>query len=187
MTGALTVSFTRRRGRADQVHVTRGDTTTTGWEFPSYGDALPHDLVHLVVEEGLDLTDGFWGLIDQGAYVVMVGDQAVLTRDGVPLAQRPDTGFAGLRRAEEAVAILGPQPHLEQSGEIILAWVDPGSFATPDLPGTARRLGFQLPQSATSDRVDTIHTRLRDLARRWRDGEDGTITLTWHRASTSGR
>ncbi|EFC81143.1 hypothetical protein [Parafrankia sp. EUN1f] len=52
----------------------------------------------------------------------------------------------GLTRAEEAVAILGPQPHLEQSGKIIIARLDPASFATPDLPGIARGRGFQLAE-----------------------------------------
>ena len=49
----LEVAFVRRRGGRDRVYVTRADGTSTGWDFPSYGDWLPHDLCHLVVEEGL--------------------------------------------------------------------------------------------------------------------------------------
>ncbi|WP_322750757.1 MULTISPECIES: hypothetical protein [unclassified Frankia] len=181
MTSALTVSFTRRRGQLDRVHVTRSDASTTRWEFPSYGDVLPHDLVHLIVEVELGLTDGFWGLIDQGADVVMVDSQAVITRDRVPLTEQPGADFTGLMRAEEAVALLGPQPHLEQPGKIIVARLDPDSLTAPDPRDTAHRLGFQLPNTATPERIDAIHTRLRTLARQWRDTDDGTITLTWRR------
>lgn len=179
VTGALTASFTRCRGHTDGVRVTRGDGTTTGWDFPSYGDVLPHDLVHVIVEEGLGLTDGFWSLVDQGADVVMAGDQAVLCRDGVPLTEQPDADFTGLMRAEEAVALLGPQPHLAQAGEFLVARLDPEPVTASDLPDTARRLGFQLPPDATPDRIEAVRTRLRDLARRWRDTDDGTITLTF--------
>jgi hypothetical protein len=56
----------------------RTDGTETEWEFPSYGEALPHDLVHFAVEQGLGLNDGFWGLLDDGAEVVMVNDQSRL-------------------------------------------------------------------------------------------------------------
>jgi hypothetical protein len=61
----LEASFVRRRGSRDRVYVTRSDGTTTGWDFPSYGDGLPHDLCHLVVEEALGLSEGFWGLVDR--------------------------------------------------------------------------------------------------------------------------
>ena len=46
----LEVTFVCRRRQRDRVYVTRSDGTTTGWDFPSYGDGLPHDLCHLVVE-----------------------------------------------------------------------------------------------------------------------------------------
>src|SRR3984893_12789772 len=62
-------TFVRRRGSRDRVYVTRGDGTSTGWDFPSYGDGLPHDLCHLVVEEALRLADGFWGVVHQGGGV----------------------------------------------------------------------------------------------------------------------
>jgi len=33
----------------------------------SYGDGLPHDLAHLVVESAFGLRGGFWGRVDDGA------------------------------------------------------------------------------------------------------------------------
>ncbi|MDQ3570648.1 MAG: hypothetical protein M3450_12995 [Actinomycetota bacterium] len=84
----LDATFVRRRGSRDRVYVTRADGTSTSWHFPSYGDGLPHDLCHLVVEDELGLTDGFWGLIDQGVEVRLVNNQATLcaaTRRSPPL------------------------------------------------------------------------------------------------------
>ncbi len=95
----------------------------------------------------------------------MVDSQAVITRDRVPLTEQSGAEFTGLMRAEEAIALLGLQPHLEQPGEMIFAWLDPDSLTTPDPPDTAHRLGFQLPNTATPERIDAIHTRLRALAR----------------------
>lgn len=90
-------------------------------------------------------------------------------------------------RAEEAVTLLGPQPRLDQSGQITVAWLDPGGFAA-DLPAAADRLGYQLPPNATADRAAAtadraaaIDARLRDLAHRWRATDTITITLAWHR------
>ena len=115
MPGHLSASFTRRPGERDLVHVVRTDGTETEWEFPGYGDALPHDLVHFVVEQGLGLKDGFWGLLDDGAEVVWVSDQAVLSRNGEPLRE-PAVNFSGLVKAEEAVALLGPGPSSNRPG-----------------------------------------------------------------------
>ena len=102
----LKVSFVRRRGSRDRVYVTRGDGSSTGWDFPSYGDGLPHDLCHLVVEDELGLTEGFWGLVDQGVDVGLVNNQATLMRQGEPLVEHVSIDFSGLNEAEAAVAIL---------------------------------------------------------------------------------
>lgn len=91
------------------MYVTRADGTSTGWDFPSYGDWLPHDLCHLVVEDELGLTDGFWGLVDLGIEVGLVNNQATLMRDGAPLVEHAQLDLTGLMEAEAAVAALtGP-------------------------------------------------------------------------------
>ena len=51
----------------DSFFVVRTDGTEVTWTFPSYGDGLPHDLVHLVVESACGIARGFWGLVDGGA------------------------------------------------------------------------------------------------------------------------
>jgi hypothetical protein len=180
MSGCLTASFTRRRGEHDQVQVVRTDGTKTEWEFPSYGDALPHDLVHFIVEEGLGLTDGFWGLIDNGADVVMVDDQAVLSRNGEPLRE-PLLDFSGLVKAEEAVALLGPQPVLEAVGRVMVARLDPGSFSPSASGETVSHLGFRLPGGTTAETAAEIQGRLRELALQWRQLSNKSITVAWCR------
>jgi hypothetical protein len=179
MSGCLTASFTRRRGEHDQVQVVRTDGTKTKWEFPSYGDGLPHDLVHFIVEEGLVLTDGFWGLIDNGADVVMVNDQAVLSRDGKPLREAL-VDFSGLVKAEEAVALLGPQPVVEAVGRVMVARLDPGSFSPPTSEKVSH-LGFRLPGGTTTETVAEIQRRLRELALQWRQLSNESITVAWCR------
>ncbi len=178
MNGCLTATFTRHREANDHVQVIRSNETSTEWEFPNYGDALPHDLVHFIVEEGLGLTGGFWGLVDDGADVVMVNDQAVLSRDGEPL-KPPHVDFSGLVQAEKAVALLGPRPVLETAGQLTIARLDPGSFSPPASDDTVTRLGFRLPDGATAEVIAEIQGRLRQLARQWRQFDNESITLTW--------
>jgi hypothetical protein len=100
---SLTVTFVRHRGRRDRIYVERPDGSQLSWTFPTYGDRLPHDLGHLVVERALGIDDGFWGLVADGADVALVHNVATLVRDGNPLV-KSDVDFSGLRRAEDAVA-----------------------------------------------------------------------------------
>ena len=51
----LVASFIRSRGERDRVHVRRSDGTETSWLLPTYGEGMPHDLVHLVVEAAFGL------------------------------------------------------------------------------------------------------------------------------------
>jgi hypothetical protein len=185
----LEVSFVRRRGQRDHVYVHRSDGTETDWAFPSYGDGLPHDLCHLVVEQGLGLTEGFWGLVDRGVAVGLVNNQATLMRDGTPLADQPDVDLSGLMQAEAAVAALGsPMLALEQAGVLVVA--RPGAAPDPDVDTPTEPLdvrsvfgaGVDLPPTATPAAIAAIRTELTDLAPRWRTLPDGgAITLTFER------
>jgi hypothetical protein len=62
----LKATFVRVQGERDRIYVHRSDGTEVSWVFPTYGDALPHDLVHLVVETVFSLSRGFWGRVDEG-------------------------------------------------------------------------------------------------------------------------
>jgi len=66
-TQVLRAAFVRTAGARDRIYVTRTDGSEVSWSFPTYGDALPHDLVHLIVESCFGLSSGFWGRVDRGA------------------------------------------------------------------------------------------------------------------------
>ena len=72
----LKASFVRTAGERDRIYVTRSNGTEVGWVFPSYGDAPPHDLIHLVAESGFGLANGFWGRVDAGADPGRIDGQA---------------------------------------------------------------------------------------------------------------
>jgi hypothetical protein len=181
----LEVSFVRRRGQRDRVYVHRDDGTELDWSFPTYGDNLPHDLCHLVVEDGLGLTEGFWGLVDQGVTVGLVRNEATLMRDGIPLVDHPGVDFSGLVEAEGAVAVLGsPTVEVEDVGAFAIARVPVGraAVAEGDAHDRAARVGVTLPASATPAAVAAIGARLDELVGRWRALADGgAITLTFAR------
>jgi hypothetical protein len=177
----LEASFVRRRGSRDRVHVVRRDTTTTGWDFPSYGDGLPHDLCHLVVEDALGLASGFWGLVDDGVEVALVDNETTLVRHGKPLVEDPGFDFSGLTEAEEAVALLAsPFVSVDDSGPLALARVGTPFPETRPAGDLGALLGFTLPASATTAVITAITDRLRELGHRWRALQDGgAITLTF--------
>ena len=102
------------------MYVTRADGTSTGWDFPSYGDGLPHDMCHLVVEDELKLPYGFWGLIDQGGEIEPINGEATLAHNGKPLVEMSGSDFAGLIQAEAVVAALaGPGGSVSDSAAVL--------------------------------------------------------------------
>jgi len=175
------VSFVRRRGRRDRVHVTRDDGLSTAWDFPTYGDRLPRDLCHLIVEEGLGIVAGFWGLVDQGVEVRLVDNEATLVRGGEPLVAQAGVDFSDLVRAEEAVALLGPTGvDVDDVGGLAVARLEPVSTHAPDGAGFSSGTGFELPAGVTEEQVASVRHRLLDLAEQWLALDDGdAITLVY--------
>jgi hypothetical protein len=75
-TRRLAAAFVRSAGERDRIDVTRSDGSQVSWPFPTYGDGLPHDLVHLVVESAFGLKRGFWGRVDEGADPKRISEEA---------------------------------------------------------------------------------------------------------------
>jgi hypothetical protein len=177
----LEVSFVRNRGSRDRVYVKRIDGSSTGWDFPTYGDGLPHDLCHLVVEDGLELSEGFWGLVDQNVDVGLVNNEPTLMRDGKPLVAQPGVDFTGLNQAEEAVALLAaPAVGVHKVGDIGVVQLGSPSVGAKPLDEIAEQLRFSLPDSATPTVIAAIRDRLRELGLRWASLNDGSsIVLTF--------
>jgi hypothetical protein len=67
VTERIYVEVVRMAGRGDHFTALRSDGTRASWVVPSYHAAVPHDLVHLVVEAAFTLTQGFWGRVARGA------------------------------------------------------------------------------------------------------------------------
>jgi hypothetical protein len=61
----MRIQFTKQSGKYDRMTCLRIDGTTTSCPMPKQG-ILPHDFVHYVVEDTLDLRQGFWGIIAIG-------------------------------------------------------------------------------------------------------------------------
>jgi hypothetical protein len=72
----MQITFVRHPEAPDRIYVTRDDGSEVSWSFPSYGDGLPHDLVHLVVERHLGLRQGFWGRVAAGVEVSRINAMA---------------------------------------------------------------------------------------------------------------
>ena len=181
----LKAVFVRHRGRRDRVYVTRSDGSSTGWDFPSYGDRLPHDLCHLVVEEGLGIDEGFWGLIDRGVEVELVDEQATLVRDGKALVEQ-GTDFSDLMVAEEAVALCSSiGMRTEQVGSVALVRLDApvAEYAFgAEIGGLEAETGFHFPSGTQPAAIAEVRQRLGDLGGQWRALGDGeAIVLSFRR------
>ncbi len=151
----LRAAFVRTAGRPDRIYVTRSDGSEVGWPFPTYGDGLPHDLVHLVVESAFGSKDGFWGRVDAGADPKVIGDQA--NRTG----------------GRDKYAAYGEDRHELDLAEALVATVwaavplDPEQ-ADAALRAECARIRVAPPPRLGPERIAAARLVLAGLARRWR-------------------
>jgi hypothetical protein len=151
----LKASFVRTAGERDRIYVTRSDGSSVSWVFPSYGDGLPHDLVHLVAESAFGLADGFWGRVDGGA------EPGAITREANRKGGRDKyaaygTDQSGLQRAEAVANVTWLDAAL--SDDVLLA----------QALAACRAAGVAAPPMLNVERVREVRTALAGLARRWR-------------------
>jgi hypothetical protein len=177
----MQVSFVRHRGRRDHVHVVRTDGSSADWEFPSYGNDLPHDLCHLVVEDALGIAEGFWGLVDEGIAVALVDNQTTLVRNGRPLVEDPSVDFSDLNSAEQAVALLSSiGMRTEEIGTLTMVRLDPAATGPASTNLLRSELGFGLPPDTSEETTRRVRKRLADLRHKWQGLDDGSaIVLTY--------
>ena len=182
----MQVSFVRHRGRRDHVYVLRSDGSSADWDFPSYGDDLPHDLCHLVVEDALGIVEGFWGLVDGGMDVTLIENQATLVRNGKPLIEDPSVDFSDLNRAEQAVALLGSiRMRTEEIGSLTIVQLDPTATSPMSTNLLRSELGFDLPPNISEGTILWVRKRLADLRREWQGLEDGSAIVVNYPSKTS--
>jgi hypothetical protein len=150
----LRATFVREAGAPDRVYVVRPDGSRVSWSFPTYGDALPHDLVHLVVESAAGLRDGFWGRVARGVDPARVNQLA----DGATgkLGDKYRAFGEDLRELICAEA-LAAYPWLVDDAELrdglLAAWRDGAGAAFPE------------PDAA---RIAAVRAVLERLTARWR-------------------
>lgn len=170
----LTAAFVRTVGERDRIYVVRSDGSEVSWVFPTYGDALPHDLIHLVVEAAFGLARGFWGRVDAGA------------DPGAIMAE------ANRRGGGNKYSGFGPGP-----SELLLAealanpgWLvgEPSTEALRESIITAcREAELSVPESLSAERIDQVRAVLKSLASRWRGlNPKGTVTLPFESRDPSG-
>lgn len=79
----MEIRFTRARGDNDWIRAERPDGQVVSWPSRRRGQQVPHDLVHLVVENALGMTDGFWGLVADGVdFGFLIGEADRIARGG---------------------------------------------------------------------------------------------------------
>ena len=151
----MRIAFVRTQGQPDRVYVRRTGGGEVGWAFPTYGDGLPHDLVHLVVESAFGVRQGFWGRVDAGADPARVN------------AEANRTGGAGKYAAFGA-----------DQRELLLAealaglswWI--AEMTDADRLAAARdacaKMGVVPPPSVTTENLGAVRATLDRLGARWR-------------------
>ena len=169
----LKASFVRTIGERDRIYVARSDGSEVNWAFPTYGDALPHDLIHLVVEAAFGLAQGFWGRVDAGA------DPGAIMADAN--RRGGSNKFAGFGTAmselqlAEALAnpgwLVGEPPTASLHERIIAA---------------CRESGLAAPDTLSAERIDQVRVVLKLLSSKWRRlSPKGTLHLAFDSQNTS--
>jgi len=150
----LKASFVRTVGERDRIYVVRSDGSEVNWAFPSYGDALPHDLIHLVVEAAFGLAQGFWGRVDAGA-----DPGAIMTDANRRGGSNKFAGFGtAISELQLAEALANPgwlvgEPSTASLHERIIA--------------ACRESGFAALDVLSAERIDQVRVVLTVLASKW--------------------
>ena len=150
----LKASFVRTVDERDRIYVVRSDGSEVSWAFANYGDALPHDLIHLVVEAAFGLAQGFWGRVDAGADPGAIMAEA--NRKG------GDNKFAGFGTALSEL----------QMAEVLAnpGWLvgEPSATSLHErITEACRESGLGAPDLLSAERIDQVRVVLKLLASRW--------------------
>lgn len=161
----LKASFVRTIGERDRIYVTRSDGSEVHWAFPTYGHMPPHDLIHLVVESGFGVVQGFWGRVDGGA------DPSAINAEANRIGGRdkyasfgPDATQLLLAEALANAGWYAAGASLEAVQERILT--------------ACRESRLTAPALLSTERIGQVRVVLTRLARQWRALDPkGTIRL----------
>lgn len=166
----MKVVFHRQPGRAYYALATRPDGVVVhlrGGSYNTFDPPLPHDIAHLVVERGLGLRHGLWGVLEAGGLFRLATVHSGRRRpQAAKRAERLlDEHREDLNVAEVAVAAVCRMAH--------------EGLAADDR--TIRELcGHRTPRELTPDVVPAVGDRLREAAWQWASVPvGGTLALDW--------
>ncbi len=151
----MQISFVRTVGSPDRVYVHRSDGSEISWTFPTYGDQLPHDLVHLVVEAAFGVPDGFWGTVDAGADPARTNAQANQMGGADKYAGSP-LGSRSVLLAEALANAYWSMPEISDAERL------------EEISRTCAGFDYPVPPSVTLERIAEVRGTLDRLREKWR-------------------
>ena len=163
----LNASFVRTVGDRDRIYVRRSDGSEVNWVFPTFGDAPPHDMIHLIVESAFDVAQGFWGRVDAGA------DPGRIMAQANRLGGR--NKYAAFGEDLSALALA----EVLANANWLAAACSAEDLHT-QIVAVCREASLVLPRLLSTERTDRVRTVLKQLARRWKEiNPKGAIDLVF--------
>lgn len=143
--------------KGDVVEIRRASGKATRFEFPKKGP-IPHDAVHLFVEQVLGLKRGFWGMVSEGRdpseiqEIAKAAGHASSTR-----ARVPDADIVELLQAERLVECFEAD-----------LWGGPGDCDTFRSVAEAACGSSHIPMPVLSDeRIGEVRLLISNFSRKW--------------------
>jgi hypothetical protein len=167
----MRIAFVRTSGKPDRVYVKRTSGTEVSWSFPTFGNDLPHDLVHLVVEAMFGVHQGFWARVDAGVDVARINAMAN-RQGGAGKYAAFGTDLSDLYLAEVLAAVPWSLSDLDDEERYRAA-----------VRGSAGA-EIELPPQVTVERIREVRETLDALRHRWRRlAPSGALNVSFDPAS----
>ena len=161
----MQITFTKGQ-REDRIAIVRDDGNRADTQFPHKGP-VPHDAVHLFVEAGLGLSQGFWGMVGGGLHpeelleIAKTAGHASAKRAGIPGAN-----IVELLQAERLVEVFEAD---------LWSGSSEGEDALLDLGRTACSYSHVPLPKVEAGAVKTIQLAIADFACSWAAAPTGHV------------
>lgn len=165
------MKITITKGRSDdQITIRRSDGSMAKTRFPKKGP-VPHDAVHLFVEQGLGLVNAFWGMVAAGHHPDELAELAkVAGHASASRAQIPGAAIIELLQAERLTECFEAELWSNGGDDAMLLAVAETACAASHIP---------LPAIAEGA-IGRVREALGGFARVWIAAPTGyTVTLDW--------
>ena len=155
----------------DRIVIRGAGHATAELRFPKKG-VIPHDAVHLVVEQELRMETGFWGQIAAGTDPDEVADKA--RNGGHASAKRPGDPapeIVELVQAERVVECFEAEMWSAPASHEVFVGVLEAACAQSKVP----------PPAVTSEQIERVRATLAEVRERWEPRPiGGSISLDWN-------